>query len=70
MAAVAFLFVLTVHFSWELSRLEERTRTLAEEVAFCATTSTAGAQPTQPGERGPPTAPTETWATPAVEQTG
>ena len=34
MAAVAFLFVLTVHFSWELSRLEERTRTLAEEVAL------------------------------------
>jgi hypothetical protein len=34
MAAVAFLFVLTVHFSWELSRLEERTRTLAEEIAL------------------------------------
>jgi hypothetical protein len=34
MAAVAFLFVLGVHFSWELSRLEERTRTLAEEVAL------------------------------------
>jgi hypothetical protein len=34
MAAVAFLFVLTIHFSWELSRLEERTRTLAEEVAL------------------------------------
>jgi hypothetical protein len=33
-AAVAFLFVLTVHFSWELSRLEERTRTLAEELAL------------------------------------
>jgi hypothetical protein len=34
MAAVAFLFVLAVHFSYELSRLEERTRTLAEEVAL------------------------------------
>ncbi len=34
LAAVAFLFVLAVHFSWELSRLEERTRTLAEEVAL------------------------------------
>lgn len=33
-AAVAFLLGLTVHFSWELSRLEERTRTLAEEVAL------------------------------------
>jgi hypothetical protein len=34
MAAVAFLLVLTVHFSWELSRLEERTRVLAEEIAL------------------------------------
>jgi hypothetical protein len=34
LAATAFLFVLSVHFSWELSRLEERTRILAEEVAL------------------------------------
>jgi hypothetical protein len=34
LAAVGFLLVLTIHFSWELSRLEERTRTLAEEVAL------------------------------------
>jgi hypothetical protein len=33
-AAVAFLLVLAVHFSWELSRLEERSRTLAEEIAL------------------------------------
>jgi hypothetical protein len=33
-AAVAFLLVLAVHFSWELSRLEERTRTLAEELSL------------------------------------
>lgn len=32
--AVGFLFVVVIHFSWELSRLEERTRTLAEEVAL------------------------------------
>ena len=32
--AVGFLFVVVVHFSWELSRLEDRTRTLAEEVAL------------------------------------
>lgn len=32
--AVAFLFLVVIHFSWELSRLEERTRTLAEEVAL------------------------------------
>lgn len=32
--AVAFLFVVVIHFSRELSRLEERTRTLAEEIAL------------------------------------
>jgi hypothetical protein len=32
-AAMLLLFV-AVHFSWELSRLEDRTRTLAEEVAL------------------------------------
>ncbi len=34
MAAIAFLFVVIVHFSYELSRLEDRTRTLAEELAL------------------------------------
>lgn len=34
LAAVAFLFLVVVHFSWELSRLEERSRTLAEQVAM------------------------------------
>lgn len=32
--AVAFLFVVLVQYSWELSRLEDRTRVLAEEVAL------------------------------------
>ncbi|GIU83435.1 MAG: hypothetical protein KatS3mg008_0210 [Acidimicrobiales bacterium] len=32
--AVGFLFLVVVHFSWELSRLEERTRVLAEEVTL------------------------------------
>jgi hypothetical protein len=32
--AVAFLFLVVVHFSWELSRLEERSRVLAEETAL------------------------------------
>lgn len=32
--AVAFLFLLVVHFSWELSRLEDRSRTVAEELAM------------------------------------
>ena len=32
--AIGFLFAVVVHFSWELSRLEGRVRTLAEEVAI------------------------------------
>ena len=32
--AVVLLFVLAVHSSWELSRLEDRTRTLAEQVSL------------------------------------
>ena len=32
--AVAFLFSVVVHFSYELSKLNDRTRTLAEEVAL------------------------------------
>lgn len=32
--AVAFLHGVCMHFSWELSRLEERSRALAEEVAL------------------------------------
>ncbi|HMG25807.1 MAG TPA: DUF2304 domain-containing protein [Acidimicrobiia bacterium] len=32
--AVGFLFVVVVHYSWELSRLENRTRVLAEEIAL------------------------------------
>lgn len=34
MIAIVFLLMVLMHFSWELSRLEERTRTLAEELAL------------------------------------
>jgi hypothetical protein len=34
LVAVGFLFLVVVHYSWELSRLENRTRTLAEELAL------------------------------------
>lgn len=34
LAALGFLFLVVVHFSWELSRLEMRTRVLAEELAL------------------------------------
>jgi hypothetical protein len=32
--AITLVLLITVHFSWELSRLEERTRRLAEELAL------------------------------------
>ena len=32
--ALSFLLLLVLHFSWELSRLEDRTRALAEEHAL------------------------------------
>ncbi len=32
--AIAFLLLVCAYFSWELSRLEERTRVLAEELAI------------------------------------
>ena len=35
--AVAFLLLLAMHLSWELSRLEDKTRTLGEEVALIRT---------------------------------
>lgn len=34
LVAILFLLAVAVHFSWELSRLEERTRELAEELAL------------------------------------
>lgn len=38
MIAIVFLLMVVMHFSWELSRLEERTRTLAEEIALLRAT--------------------------------
>ncbi len=32
--AITFLLILSLHFSWELSRLEDRTRALGEECAL------------------------------------
>jgi hypothetical protein len=43
--ACAFLFLVVVQFSWELSRLEDRTRVLAEEVAMLRAERDADAHP-------------------------
>lgn len=48
--AVAFLFLVVVQFSWEISRLEERTRSLAEEIALLRSAQEL-AVPRQEGER-------------------
>ena len=40
LAAITLLFLVVIHFSWELSRLEERSRRLAEEIALLKTQST------------------------------
>lgn len=34
LVTTGFLFVVVIHFSYELSKLEDRTRTLAEEIAL------------------------------------
>ena len=34
LGAIVFLLLVCMHLSWEVSRLEERTRTLAEELAL------------------------------------
>jgi hypothetical protein len=52
--AVAFLLLLTVHFSWELSRLEDRTRTLTEEVALLHERMDDLAEHAPDDERGEP----------------
>jgi hypothetical protein len=43
--ALSFLLVLVLHFSWELSRLEDRTRTLAEEHALLRQQVEEGLEP-------------------------
>lgn len=58
MVAIAFLFLMVVHFSFELSRSEERTRVLAEEVALLRarmdrTDPPADRTPTAPVDEAP-----------------
>ena len=60
--AVGFLFLVVVHYSWELSRLENRTRTLAEELALLRTRldeQDPAAATGQPWRGGPRSAPAD-----------
>ncbi len=43
LGAITVLFVIVIQFSWELSRLEERTQVLAEEVALLRADKEEGA---------------------------
>lgn len=53
--AVALLLLVVVHFSWELSRLEERTRSLAETIALLTSTPPGpAADPLSPSVVGEP----------------
>jgi len=54
--ATGFLFAVVVHYSWELSRLEVRTRLLAEEVALLRARTDA-VPPDAPDAPGAPGAP-------------
>ena len=47
--AVGFLLLVAVHFSWELSRLEQRTRALAEELALLREGALERDEPSQAG---------------------
>jgi hypothetical protein len=50
---VVFLLLVAVHLSWEVSRLEEETRILAEEIALLRT------EPVEPLRRMEPAQPTD-----------
>jgi len=45
LVACGFLFAVVIQFSWELSRLTERTRILAEELALLRHDATSGSPP-------------------------
>ncbi len=51
---IVFLLMVSIHLSWEASRLEEKTRTLAEELALLRDKISADGQPV-PNGRGAPT---------------
>ena len=51
LGAITLLFLIVVHFSWELSRLDARTRLLAEELAILrADPPQDGPRPTAEGQ--------------------
>lgn len=53
LAAIGLLMLLAMHYSWELSRLEERSRSLAEELALLRSEldELRAREPVPPGDR-------------------
>ena len=51
--AITLLFLIVIHFSWELSRLEDRSRRLAEELALVRLEREL--EHDRDGDRDPPT---------------
>lgn len=45
LGAILFLLLVCIHLSWEVSRLEERTRVLAEEVALLRAGQAGASEP-------------------------
>jgi hypothetical protein len=57
LGAITLLFLIVIHFSFELSRLEERTRSLAEELALRSVEVSGATEPAEHvGVGDPPTA--------------
>ena len=52
LGAIVFLLLVCMHLSWEVSRLEERTRTLAEELALLRGRGSTARPPTEASVTG------------------
>jgi hypothetical protein len=67
LGATTLLFLIVIHFSWELSRLEERTRSLAEELALRSVAPSSDGEPRHDGGVVEPPA---TALAPAIDESG
>ena len=66
LGATTLLFLIVIHFSWELSRLEERTRSLAEELALRSVAPSDG----EPGHEAGIVDPSPAAQAPALGESG
>lgn len=64
--AIVFLLLVCMHLTWEVSRLEEESRTLAEEIALIRAEARRSTPGTQPRGPQPPGAQAPTPQTPGL----